>query len=299
MHFTARARDRQSENPSLPDAPPNLVRAPPLRRPAPAAPREIRVYRTTTDAQPHHRTPIGDLINSGTGKARPSSALISFPACEPTAYRGWMPWLHGSAAFIEVDDWVLPATQLGGRSRTHPHGHGEHELQCYSPDRVYVFHSGDADPRDHIDRFSFTRADYYLYQVQSDDLAADLDQFSNTMQSASCTRARILRRVHEPELPVFDANLTNVAAHGGQIVITLCDSDTSTTPHPGRRIIVRDPRTVQTSNRPTNPRRRPPRRRRHRRTPPTPALSRSDAPASPAGTQRTTAPTNVMFTASH
>ncbi len=109
-------------------------------------------------------------------------------------------WLHSSPAIIADGEWVVPATARGGRSRTHPNGYGEHELRWYDPSRVYVFDSGTAVPTDHLDRFSFTRRDYYLYEVELDgELGCDNDAGASVMQSATCARARVVRCLHRPE----------------------------------------------------------------------------------------------------
>jgi len=109
-------------------------------------------------------------------------------------------WLHGSPVLIADGDWVVSAAARGGRSRTHPNGYGEHELRWYDPNRVYVFDLGTATPADHLDRFSFTRRDFYLYEVEPDgQLGHDNDVGASAMQSATCARARVVRCLHRPE----------------------------------------------------------------------------------------------------
>jgi hypothetical protein len=108
-------------------------------------------------------------------------------------------WLHASPAHIPDGDWVLPATAFGGRSRTHPNGYSESELRWYEPHRVYVFDTGDVDPLHHFGRFGFVRREYYLYEVEPEDLGPDLDVGARTMKSSTCSRARVVRCLHRPE----------------------------------------------------------------------------------------------------
>jgi hypothetical protein len=113
-----------------------------------------------------------------------------------------MVWLHGSPAFIPDGEWVLPALARGGFSRSHPNGYGEAELRWYRPDRVYVIDAGTAEPLEFLARFGFTRRDFYLYEVEPEDLGPDDDVAALTMRSSSCAGARVVRCLHWPELAV-------------------------------------------------------------------------------------------------
>lgn len=151
-----------------------------------------------------------------------------------------MVWLHGSPAWIPSGDWVLPAAQLGGRSRSHPNGYGPEELVWYRPDRVYVFDSGGIEPRQHIGRFAYVRSDYYLYEVEPEELGPDDDAFAVTMQSASCARARVLRCVYEPDLLTLPADLSTVAGDGGRVIVPAAGLPVDRLPGVNQRIVLRD-----------------------------------------------------------
>jgi hypothetical protein len=84
------------------------------------------------------------------------------------------------------------------------------------------------------------RADFYLYEVEPEDLGPDRDALAVTMRSASCARARVVRCVHEPDLRVVDADLSAVAGEGGRIVVAADDVPPGGSPEPGARVVVRD-----------------------------------------------------------
>lgn len=115
-----------------------------------------------------------------------------------------MVWLHATPAYIPDGAWVLPATHFDGRSRTYPNGYGAHELRWYRPNRAYVFESGDVDPLQHLGRFTFTQPEYYLYEVEPEDLGSDDDVGALAMQSATCARALVVRCLHRPAMQATD-----------------------------------------------------------------------------------------------
>ena len=114
-------------------------------------------------------------------------------------------WLHASPMWFEPGAVLLPPAVTGIPPRTFPAGDMADALAkgWYDPNRVYVLWS-DVDPADHLDRFAFTRRDYYMYEVAPVDLGEDKDMFATGNEWYSCSKANVIRCVHhaQPGEPV-------------------------------------------------------------------------------------------------
>lgn len=109
-----------------------------------------------------------------------------------------MGWIHGSPNLIATGDWIVPAANRGGLSRTHPLGYAEQELTWYEPHRVYVLKAACDDMTKLNRNLPFLAYDQYVYAVEPVDIGRDLDLAAERMNSATCAQARVVRCLYAP-----------------------------------------------------------------------------------------------------
>lgn len=109
-------------------------------------------------------------------------------------------WLHSSPAWIEPGAHLLPPAVRGVPPRTFPAGGMDDAVAkgWYDPNRVYVFWT-EVEPANHLDRFAFTRRDYFMYEVVPEDIGEDHDPLAAGKGWASCAKATVLSCVHTAE----------------------------------------------------------------------------------------------------